>query len=173
MGEAKEPKSVKGICGLITCDEEILRQGKSRLSEIFGKIDAESLIIPFDFTLFYEKEMGKNLIRQWVSFEESWNPGEIALIKIRTNELEKEFSEEGKRKVNIDPGYIDESKLVLATTKNCAHRIYISNGIYCEVTLVYNNGKYQSLDWTYPDYRKEISQNFFIDLRRKYLHGRR
>jgi len=89
--------------------------------------------------------------------------------KLRTNELERKYSEGGRRKINLDPGYITESNLVLASTKAYNHRIYLKEGIYAEVTLIYRKKTgYEPLPWTYPDYRTRLALDFFGEVRRLY-----
>ncbi|RKY87620.1 phosphoribosylformylglycinamidine cyclo-ligase, partial [candidate division KSB1 bacterium] len=114
------------------------------------------------------KEMGKNLKKRFLSFTELIYPDEITSIKIKTNEIEKKFTEKGKRKVNIDPGYISESKLILATTKNYSHRIYLNNGIYGDLHLIFKNGRFNPQPWTYPDYKEKFNLSFFEKVREKY-----
>ena len=122
--------------------------------------------------------MGPDLLRQFVSFEPLIDPGRLAEIKRETNELERRIADDAaaleiERPVNIDPGYVTPDKLVLATTKDRAHRIYLSSGIYAEVTLVYARGAWQPLEWTYPDYRKPEYHAYFEQLRRRMLEQRR
>ncbi|HOK55956.1 MAG TPA: DUF4416 family protein [bacterium] len=168
MGEIKKIHPVKIFCGLIYKEEEILEKTKIKLAEKWGKIDIEEGPFNFDFTDYYEEEMGINLKRKFVSFENLYIPEDVYEWKIFTNEVEKEFSEENKRKINIDPGYIDSSKVILLSTKDYYHRIYIGKGIYAELTLYYSKGKYNFLNWTYPDYRTENYISFFLKMKQKY-----
>jgi len=108
--------------------------------------------------------MGKELIRQWVSFSQLIKEDEIKDIKLKTIQLEKLLAnKDGRRNVNIDPGYVSLSKLVLASTKNYAHRIYLGDGIFAEITLIYRKGMFRPLEWTYPDYRQNTK--FFEEVR--------
>jgi hypothetical protein len=168
MGEIKKVCHVKIFCGLIYKEEEILEKTKIKLKEIWGEIDIEEGPFIFDFTDYYQEEMGKDLKRKFISFEKLYIPENVYEWKIITNEIEKNFSEDGKRKINIDPGYIDSCKVILLSTKDYYHRIYIGKGIYAELTLYYSKGKYNFLNWTYPDYRTENYINFFIKMREKY-----
>lgn len=157
-------REAKLICGIIANSKEMLEKGLTVLKENFGDIERRSKIIPFDFTNYYESEMGKGLIRQWTSFLNLIKEDEIKDVKLKTIGLEKRLaSEDGRRNVNIDPGYISLSKLVLASTKDYSHRIYLGDGIFAEVTLIYKKGAFQPLEWTYPDYRQNIK--FFEDVR--------
>ena len=152
MGKVREPLLVKLIAGMFTANTELLEEAKVRLSQEFGPIDYESELLPFDHTTYYAAEFGENLKRRFVAFAELVHPERLAEIKLLTNAMEIEWAVEGKRRINIDPGYVSHAKLVLATTKNHAHRIYLGQGIYAEVTLHFRSGTFQPWPWTYPDY---------------------
>jgi hypothetical protein len=169
MGKIREVKPVKLIMGIIARDENIIREAEPYLKKSWGEIDLRSPVAPFNLTDYYEEEMGGNLLRQWWSFSELINAGLIAEIKIKTNEIEEEISADGKRRINLDPGYADGAKLILASTKNYSHRIYLGSGIYAEVTLIYEKGAFHPLDWTYPDYKDETALQFFTEVRARYL----
>jgi hypothetical protein len=156
MGKIREPVPMKLICGLLGRETGFEKARQSLVAE-FGSIDYESPFVSFDQTDYYAREMGADLSRAWVSFERLVHPGELSEVKLITNRLEMEFSgPEGHRTVNLDPGLLDESKLILASTKNYSHRIYLAQGIYAEVTLVYRQGAFRDLAWTYPDYRENV-----------------
>jgi hypothetical protein len=104
-----------------------------------------------------------------MAFERLIDPGRLAEIKLLTNGLEQEWSEGGRRRINLDPGYVSRSKLVLATTKNHGHRIYLGRGIYAEVTLTYRDKDYRPWPWTYPDYRTESYREILRAIRGIYL----
>ena len=165
MGKIKKPLPAKLIASIFTASEELLEEAKVRLSQEFGPIDYESELLPFDHTAYYAAEFGENLKRRFVSFEELVHPGELAEIKLLTNALEMEWVVEGKRRINIDPGYGSYSKLVLATTKNHAHRIYLGQGIYAEVTLHFRDGTFRAWPWTYPDYASPPLIAIFNEIR--------
>ncbi len=168
MGIPKKPEPAKLIAGLIAVPD-FLNDALKELEKTFGPITLKSEVIPFDKTNYYEPEMGKGLVRVWVAFDRLIEQDEIVEIKLRTNEIERKWMVEDKRKVNIDPGYITESKLVLATTKNYSHRIYLKDGIYAEVTLIYRKKQgFESLQWTYPDYREKTALEFFNRVREEY-----
>ncbi len=135
--------------------------------EKFGSIDAKSEIIPFNFTDYYEKEMGKHLKRQWVSTEIIIEENSLKDVKKRSIEIEDRYRDSDKRIINIDPGGILLSRVVLPTTKNYAHRIYLGDNIFIEVTLVYKDKLFQPLPWTYPDYKTETALRFFNKMREK------
>ncbi len=139
------------------------------LAGMFGDIIYTSKKFIFTETDYYEKEMGAELGRFYIAFDKLIEIEEIADIKIKTNDIEKNiFSHNGKRNVNIDPGYLTGAKVVLVTTKNFQHRIYLRKGIYAEVTLRYQKGTFTPWEWTYRDYRREESIDFFNKVRSLY-----
>jgi len=168
MGKARQPEPVKLIIGLLASRPELLAEAAQRLSQCFGPIDQRSQPVPFTHTTYYAAELGEHPWRQFLSFARLIDPGDLASIKVQTNELEQEWAKEGKRLVNIDPGYISLTKLVLATTKNYWHRIYLGRGIYAEATLPFRGGAFQPQEWTYPDYRTPEHLAFFTALREQY-----
>ncbi|MFW6163419.1 MAG: DUF4416 family protein [Planctomycetota bacterium] len=177
MGKPQAPEPVKLLVGLLARRPEWLAAAERHLEAAFGPIDLASERIPFDTTGYYEPEMGAGLIRKFITHKELVSPGDLAGIKLATNALEATLAEEldadVPRPVNLDPGYLDGSKLVLATTKNDAHRIYIDQGIYAEVTLTWRRGAWQPTPWTYRDYRSEPYRAFFAQARGRYLEERR
>ena len=169
MGQACKPLEVKLISGIIAGDVNSFDITQKALSKKFGAIDYKSPIYDFNLTDYYQKEMGPNLKRQFLSFYKLIDPVKLAKIKLIANRAEKRFSKEGKHLMNIDPGYVTASKLVLATTKNYSHRIYLKNGIYAEVTLRFKGGTFNPLDWTYPDYKTDGYLETFNRIRKIYL----
>lgn len=169
MGEVKGHQLVKLIVGMIGNRLDLLELAKLRLIKRFGKVDCESDLMAFDKTHYYEREMGFDLKRKFYSFEKLIRPEELAQIKIFTNGLEREFlNESGGRGVNLDPGYLASGKLVLASTKDYQHRIYLGHGIYGEVTLRFRRGSLCPWEWTYPDYRSTQYIEFFNHVRKLY-----
>lgn len=165
MGKISHPQPVKLIIGIITNSLPLLLQVEKILERKYGPIDYHSPVIDFVFTDYYKKEMGENLKRKFISFEKLIFPVEIIKIKHYTNKLENKFSQQGKRNVNIDPGYLNEGKLILASTKDNLQRIYLGKGIYAEVTLYFRKGEYQPFMWTYPDYRSSEYREIFKQIR--------
>lgn len=157
----------KLFIGCIFAHMAPLCQLKKELRLIYGAIDAESVIKPFDYTDYYTAEMGKGLKRAFFSFSRLVLPDRLADIKIATNEMEQEFATAGKRSVNIDPGILSLDNIVLASAKNHSHRIPLCDGIYGEVTLRYAGNNYTSLPWTYADYRDPDFLAFFSGIRKK------
>ena len=171
MIKIRYPKPLKLVIGMISGEEELFVEVKEKLVEKYGEIDFESSTIPFIYTNYYREEMGEDLKRKFISFKHLIDPESLILVKLFTINLEKKFLQPNtlKRKINIDPGYISLSKLVLATTKNFSHRIYLGKGIYAEVTLRYQKNKgFKPWEWTYPDYRTEEYLNIFNYLRQLY-----
>jgi hypothetical protein len=152
------------IWGTITKDTLLISQLEDDLFESFGKVIFKSSVIPFDYTKYYESEMGEELQRCWLVTEQLKPLERLADIKNFARKLEeKQLNSKGHRSINIDPGFLTLSNFVLATTKNYVHRIYIKENIFAEVTLIYQNKSYQPLNWTYPDYRNAIP--FFNQVR--------
>lgn len=168
MIKLKYPPPVKLIAGIIYRKEELFVRVKDELAGEYGEIDFESACLLFHYTRYYQEEMGENLKRKFISFKKLINPEKLVSIKLFTNKLEKKFLFPGslKRQINIDPGYLTLSKLILATTKNFSHRIYLGDGIYAEVTLRYLKDKgFQPWEWTYPDYKSKEYLQIFNQLR--------
>jgi len=157
MSRPKEPEDVKLIISIFSPYKELIEKVlEEELRNRFGDWDWISPELFFDKSRYYEKEMGWPLYRRFVSFKKLIRPDSLVFIKLYTNEIEERYSEQGKRKINIDPGYISLERLVLATGKNYAHRIYLSHGIYADLTLIYRGKSFVPLEWTYPDYKEMI-----------------
>jgi hypothetical protein len=169
MWELKEPKPVKLIVGILAADERCLTAAREGLSATLGAIDLASDIWPFDQTDYYTSQIGPHILRQFVSLEHLIGPGSLAAVKHRTNALEQQLAAALAlplpRPVNLDPGLIEPSKLVLATTKNYSHRIYIGDKMYAEVTLIFDKGNWRPLPYTYPDYHRPEYFDFFTRVR--------
>lgn len=153
MGRIARHSPVKLIIGFIFKEEKSFNKAKVILEKKFGKTDFVSPSLPFAHTGYYEGEFGRDLLRAFASFKKLIPPDALPKIKISTNKIEQKLLRDFKRTVNIDPGYLDLSKLVLASTKNYKHRLYLNSGIYAEVTLFYENKSFRSWEWTYPDYK--------------------
>ena len=170
------PHPVKLFVGMLSNDISLFEKLKGDIEGIFGPSDMESPIWEWRHTDYYSKEMGSGLKRQFIFFRKLINPGVISEIKLKTNELEKQYLYPstsplskggqrgvGRRRINLDPGYLDSAKIVLVSTKDFSHRIYLGNGIYGEVTLIYSGNAYQVLPYTYPDFRTQE----YLDIFRK------
>jgi hypothetical protein len=168
MGTFKKILPVKLIMGFIYKDLRQYTKAKGYLVRKFGPADYESEEIAFLHTRYYEKELGADLKRRFISFKKLAPAHTLAKIKSETNRLEEKLSHRQTRSINIDPGYLNTAKLVLATTKDYAHRIYLNKGIYAEVTLTYRHGSFIPWEWTYPDYRTEEYLTIFNHIRKLY-----
>lgn len=155
MGQIGEFKDVGLFVGVLASSEELLNEALTSLTNTYGPLCEQSSVTPFTYTDYYNEEMGTQPYRCYLFFDKRVDPSALAAIKISTNDIEEHFTVDGKRRVNIDPGLLSLSNLVLATTKNRAHRIALCAGIYAELTLIYYNHSYQSLPWTYADYKSE------------------
>lgn len=164
MAEPKEPQPVKLFMGILYREEEDLALVRGRLEEAFGAIDYVSEPCPFEVTNYYEEEMGPGLKRAFFSFLYLIDPGKLSSIKVKTNRLEEEFSHEGKRRVNLDPGYLDFFKIVLASGKFSGQKIYLGQGVYADLTLYYDKG-WKPYNWGFPDFRAGTYDRIFTKIR--------
>lgn len=168
MGTAREPQPVKLMASLLTGEPALLAPVKEALANTFGPLDFESELLPFDHTDYYAPEFGPALQRQIVTFERLVRPADLPAIKYQTNDLEGVWAHQDRRRVNIDPGYVSLGKLVLASTKNHAHRLYLDQGVYGEGTLTYQQGHFRPWPWTYPDYASAPYCAMFERIRERY-----
>ncbi len=175
MGAVYEFDKEKLIIGIIYHDKEIFERAMRVLTEKFGEVEdmCEEFSFSEEFSNYYDDEIGGEGLRRIYSFKELIDPSEQAEIKIFTNGLEAELSKDGKRLINLDPGFINHGRLMLATTKNTGFRIPLKHGIYTELTLFYARGAWQKFPWTYRDYQSERVQNFLTVVRNKYLKVRK
>jgi hypothetical protein len=170
MGNIRTPLPAKLFIGALTSLPEMLPKTEERLAALFGAVDLRSELFPFDLTHYYDQTMGTPIYRCFFGFSEPIEPSTIAGIKIKTNEMEAAFAAEYRnvqRPINLDPGYLELSKIVLASTKNFYHRILISQGIYAEVTLHFEKGEWRSFPWTFPDFKTDRYHPFFLSLRER------
>jgi hypothetical protein len=147
---------------------DVLTVGREQCETRFGVAQAISSVFEFSETNYYAAEMGTGLMKQFWAFH-LIDPGRLSAIKRQTNEWETELAglklHPEPRPLNLDPGYLTLAKLVLASTKDHAHRIYLDDGIYAEVTLSYRGGAWRPFPWTYPDYRRADFHDFFTRCR--------
>ena len=168
MGEIKRFKPDKLVIPILISRERMRAPLLEELRSRFGPIDYTSDDLPFTYTGYYDEEMGTPITRFFISFRRLVNPGILAQIKGETNRLESRYAEADRRKVNLDPGLLNLSRFVLASSKDGSHRIPLSDGVFAEVTLVYEKGSYRPLEWTYPDYRSREYLQILGDIRRLY-----
>jgi hypothetical protein len=176
MAQPRQFAPVKIVCGVIYKEDVLYEKVKGILAAEWGRVDLESPAFPFDLTGYYEAEMGPGLRRRFMSFEKLTPPESLPGRKLRTIEMEEAFRREAVaagRPVNIDPGYLTASALVMATAKDFSHRIPLSGGIYAHLEFLFTKSGIRALDWTYPDLRREACGEFFREVRRIYLEEMR
>jgi uncharacterized protein DUF4416 len=171
MGTVRQPQPAKYFVALLSSSADLLTIVERELAAIFGEVDGRSEIMPWTASKFYEKEMGAGLLRRFLSFLPPASPENLAGAKLRTQQIEEQYRERGSggRQVNLDPGYLDVYKVVLASTKNACQRIYLHSGIYGEATLLYYDGGFHGLEYTYPDYLWPETLAFLTTLREVYV----
>lgn len=172
MAEPKAFSRAKLVCGIIAGKDPVFRMAEERLSTVYGPADAKSSFFAFDVTNYYEKQMGTDLKRRFISFKRLINPEKLSSIKLATNRLEGDIRDElraGHRIANIDPGYVIPSALIMATAKNFSHRVPLLHGIYAHLEFLFGRDEIRPLPWTYPDYKNKGYQDFFLEVRRIYL----
>ncbi|MEN3185164.1 MAG: DUF4416 family protein [Atribacterota bacterium] len=168
MGEIKPPPPVKLFIATLYEEEKVLQRVLEPLQEHFGQIEWQSPSVPFTYTDYY-RDIGTNLVRVFLVFKPLIDPGQLSEIKWTTNEIEKKTKDEHKeRKINLDPGYFDGGKIVLATTKNFAHRVYIGKGIFAEATIKWERGDFRPFPYTYPDYASPEYRPILFQIRELY-----
>jgi len=168
MSSLNQPKPVRLIAGIIHTPDAKIAECMEQLARELGEEAYRSDPRPFDGTSYYEEEMGRGLQRVFTAYRRLISRETIRDVKIFTNEVEKVFSYGGGRTINIDPGYIAEEHLILATGKGFSHRPYLGGGVYADLTLMYVNDEWKTLDWTYPDYRNAETMELFRKLRNDY-----
>jgi hypothetical protein len=177
MGQIRQAEPVKLFVGMLSAYPVAFVDAESALVDVFGPVDLRSDLFAHEFTEYYRDEMGHPLVRLFISFENLVPPQQLPAIKRLSNEVEARMAAEKAwpvvRPMNLDPGYIAPSKLVLASTKDYSHRIHIHEGIYAEVTLLYARSRWQELPWTYPDFRTPAYHGFFSRVRDRLLEQRR
>ncbi len=169
MSIPTSPQPVKLIVSILTGEQALVKVVGEKLKGRYGAFDFTSKAIPFRYTTYYEQEMGKNLFRHLASFDTLIAPDRLPAIKLYTNEVEQGLlRQDGTRRVNIDPGYIALSHLILATCKEFTHRPYLRDGVYADMTLVYQAKSFRSLPWTFPDYASSEMIELLNNIRASY-----
>jgi hypothetical protein len=158
----------KLIAGFFVKDKTLAGAVVQALQDRFGAIEMVSAWLDFDFTTYYAAEMGSPLSRRLVVFKPLVAQTRLAAIKRATNRIELAYQDDGRRRVNIDPGYLLPERFVLATGKNFTHRIYVGGGIYADLTLIFQKGAFRCLPWTYPDYADHRLIDFLTLVRNRY-----
>ena len=175
MGEPTPPPPALLLLAAFSRHEAALAWARDRACRTWGPVTMESPCFDFTQTDYYEPTMGLGLRKIFFTFQRPFDPGNIAEIKLQTNQWEQLYARQSNhsqpRPLNLDPGYLTLGKLVLASTKDHTHRIYLARGIFAEVTLYYRHGRWESHEWTFADYRRDDYQQFFSECR-ELLHGR-
>jgi len=169
MSVPKMPDPAKLVMSVFMKEKPLFESVFPLLETIGGPVDLVSRWLDFDFTNYYHKEMGHPLFRRILAFKSLVDQADLSKIKQATNAVEQQFVKDQQRRINIDPGYLLPSRFVLATGKDYAHRIYIGDHMYADLTLMYVGKQFVSLDWTYPDYRSKEIIRFLEQIRDKYL----
>jgi hypothetical protein len=162
---------VKLIAAVMASRQELIQEALSVLCPSYGPVEQASDVFPFTYSSYYAAEMGEGLVKAFCSFRGLMEPTEIVARKLEAVECEGRFlaGDTRSRRVNVDPGYLDQMKLILATMKNASHRVHIGSGVHGDIELVYKFGAFVPLEWTYPDYREPAALEFFRRVRRGYL----
>lgn len=172
-GKGMEPEPEKRVMSMLLARPELESPALEVLEKELGALDLVSRRLPFHHTQYYAPEMGPDLLRRMVSFREPADPGSLVEFKLRAQLLEDLFRDQsGNRAINLDPGLLGLHHLVLATRKPAAHRIYLGRGVYAELTLIYRQGSFRPLPWTYPDYASEPLLGWMNRVRGIYLWQR-
>lgn len=175
MGEISNPAPVLPIVAVFSRYPEARAWALERAESAWGPAGPKSDGYAFSETDYYAPSMGSDLWKCFWAFERLMDPARLAELKLTTNAWEREYALLGRhdepRPLNLDPGYMTLAKLVLASTKDHSHRIYLEQGIYAEVTLFYRDGHWQAREWTFPDYRRADNLAFFTSCR-QYLTAR-
>lgn len=170
MSTPRLPEKAALIAALML-SRDLDRNGPlERLKQKYGPVAILSDPFEFEFTSYYDKEMGEGIIRCFCVFENLVEQDSLTQTKLNTNEIEKEFLHNGNRSVNIDPGLLTANRLVLATGKQAPHRIYLGQKIFADLTLLYESGHFIPMKWTYPDYQAIQTLDFLNEARKYYLN---
>jgi hypothetical protein len=169
MGESGKPDPALVVVGVLYSDPSVLEKAIEAMQPVLGRISNACDPIPFGWTEYYVKELGDDLKRIFLHSEKLSERDLLADLKLWTNRIENDHArEDGSRRINLDPGLLTEENFVLATTKNRGHRIYLRDGIFAEVTLLFHLGRFESLDSTFPDYRSDEVRAIFESIRTNY-----
>ncbi len=169
MGDIRVHQPVVRFLAAFSRYEQALAWARTRMQDAWGPIALESPPFEFVETTFYEEPMGSGLRKVLFAFQQLVDPEILVDAKLLTNQWEEEYAREfpgpETRPLNLDPGYLTEAKLILASTKDRDHRIYLGRGIYAENTLFYRGGEWLARPWTYPNYRRADYHEFLLQCR--------
>ncbi len=169
MAKPKPPQAAVQIVAIFSRYESVLDWAMQKISDQWGEFGLVSPRFDHNETNYYEAEMGTGLRKQFLVLASRYDPAWLPQSKLQSNAWEEELAASQStvetRPLNIDPGYLTLTKLVLASAKDRAHRIYLRDGIYAEECLYYLDQRWNSRPWTYPDYQREDFQRFFTAAR--------
>lgn len=168
MARPQLPDPVKVFVAILRSPTVDLDAARRLMIESWGPIDYTGEDVPFTVTGYYEPEMGSGLLRSMVAFEELVGPETLVELKLKANEIESELSSRGRRTVNLDVGYLDIHKAVLASGKYDAQKVHLGCGIYADIVCRYSGGEFRPYDWTFPDFRERRYDADFLEIRRLY-----
>lgn len=172
MSRRAVPPPAKLLASVIYRDEERFADARGLFAERIGTVERVSGPFPFDFTEYYAREMGAPLKRRFVVASGLVARDSLAAAKEAAERIEDALAVGGRRTVNVDPGLLTEESFILATGKNYSHRVYLRDGVFADLTLVYRKGEYRALPWTYPDYASDVVRAFLADIRAAYRVSR-
>lgn len=170
-GEAMRPSApdpVKLFMGILYSDEDLLSRAVRRLEESLGPLDYRGQSVLFQVTDYYREEMGHPIQRIFISFKDLIDPARLVEITLAAKEIEDELALDGQRKVNLDPGYMDVCKVVLASAKYNGQKIYLAHGIYADPTLRYEKGHFHPYPGSFPDFKNGSYEKVFLRIRELY-----
>ena len=173
MAHRKAPELVKAFVAVLGSDDQRMEAAVEALVPAWGPLDLRSQTFSFGHTDYYEAEMGADLRRQFFAFERLVDPGLLPDLKDQAAQLEDELAKDGRRPVNLDPGYLDYNKLVLASYKFGGQKIYLRDGVYADMVLLYDKGRFEPFLWTFPDFKGQDYEQVLQQLRRRYKQQRR
>lgn len=168
MGRTKQAQPTILTFALLYNDEEYKTKALELIRNHFGELAETSVTSAFDYSRYYEKEIGPNLTRQYFAVAGTFYQGDIAEVKITANKIEDELADaQGNRRVNIDPSYVTIAKLIVPTTKDATYRVYIRDGIYAQPMLYFLDNTFVPWEWTYNDYTQPEAIEFFNRVRKR------
>ena len=158
----KIPPPAKFFFAVLANQKDYHHAAEAEIEQKWGAIDSRSNLYSLsDYTNYYQKEMGPTLWKYFLTLEDPIPMDSLVDVKRFAEDVQRKFSAQDQRTVNLDPGFITAWNLVLSTVKNYSHRIYLREGIYAEVTLIYKEHSFHPLPWTYPDYASPLALDFF------------
>lgn len=169
MAQPQLPDPVKLIVAALWGTQEVLRAATDMLMTHWGPLDFVGLDRPFDRTDYYEREMGPNLYRRLMAFAELVPPESLGAAKLICNAIEDETAVAGRRQANLDVGYLDHNKIVLASAKGAGQKIHLGGGIYADLIARYSQGRYCPFAWTFPDFKDGRYDDELAAIRHRYL----